>query len=107
VQSPPIVDHHGSRVVAWRGTPLLPCDKIPITEERTSSIIVMRTGQKDQGVIGLYQTKLPDEYEPGLSVRRMDVNDKAVASYLVTTYFSAAVLIPDALGILENVQIGR
>lgn len=26
---------------------------------------------------------------------------------LVTTYFSAAVLIPDALGILENVELGR
>ena len=36
----------------------------------------------------------------------MDINDKAIASYLVSAYFSAAVLIPDALGILEDVQIG-
>jgi Phage capsid-like protein len=37
----------------------------------------------------------------------MDVDEKAVTSYLVTTYFSAAVLVPDALGVLENVQLGR
>ncbi len=27
--------------------------------------------------------------------------------YLVTAYYSAAVLVPDALGILEDVEIGR
>jgi len=35
------------------------------------------------------------------------INDKAILSYLVTCYFSTAVLVPDALGILENVEIGR
>jgi hypothetical protein len=28
-------------------------------------------------------------------------------SYLVSAYYSAAVLVPDALGILENVELGR
>jgi hypothetical protein len=28
-------------------------------------------------------------------------------NYLVTAYFSAAVLTPDALGILESVELGR
>jgi len=100
------VEVHGSKVLAWRGVPILPCDKIPITEARTSSILVLRTGQDDQGVIGLHRTGIPDEVEPSLSVRRMDVNEKAVTSYLVSAYFSAAVLIPDALGVLENVEIG-
>jgi hypothetical protein len=67
----------------------------------------MRTGEKNQGVIGLHPSKLPDEIEPSLNVRFMGINEKAVMSYLVTTYFSAAVLIPDALGILESVEIGR
>ena len=31
----------------------------------------------------------------------------AIISYLVTAYYSAAVLVPDALGVLENVEIGR
>ncbi|MCI3935425.1 family 2B encapsulin nanocompartment shell protein [Streptomyces sp. AN091965] len=104
---PDNVDLGGQQVPAWRGVPILPCNKIPITKEHTSSILAMRVGEDNQGVIGLHQTGLPDEYEPGLSVRFMGLNDQAVTSYLVTTYFSAAVLVPDALGVLENVQIAR
>jgi hypothetical protein len=37
----------------------------------------------------------------------MGINEKAVISYLVSSYYSAAVLVPDALGILESVEIGR
>ena len=96
----------GRPVHSWRGVPLLPCDKIPITEQNTTSIIAMRTGEEDNGVIGLRQTGIPDEREPGLSVRFMHVNDKAILSYLVSTYYSAAVLVPDALGVLEDVQVG-
>jgi hypothetical protein len=72
-----------------------------------SSILAMRTGEEDHGVIGLHQTGLPDEYRPGLNVRFMGVNERAVISYLVSTYYSAAVLVPDALGVLENVETGR
>ncbi len=97
----------GSRVMAWRGVPLLPCNKIPITPEQTSSILVLRTGEEDHGVVGLHQVGIPDEYQPGLSVRFMGVNERAVLSYLVSTYFSTAVLVPDALGTLEDVEIGR
>lgn len=104
---PSTVEVHGKNVMAWRGVPLLPCDKIPITEARTSSILVMRVGEEDQGVIGLHRTGLQDEVEPGLSVRRMDIGEQAITSYLVSTYFSAALLIPDALGVLENVELGR
>ncbi|TAG47142.1 MAG: Crp/Fnr family transcriptional regulator, partial [Oscillatoriales cyanobacterium] len=100
-------DMDGSKVIAWRGVPLLPCNKIPITKNQTSSILVMRTGEEDQGVIGLQQTGIPDEYQPGLSVRFMGISEKAIMSYLVTAYYSAAVLVPDALGILEDVEIGR
>jgi hypothetical protein len=104
---PDHVDLHGDRVPAWRGIPILPCNKIPITRENTSSIIVIRTGEDNQGVVGLHQTGIPDEYEPGLSVRFMGINDKAIISYLVSAYYSAAVLVPDALGVLENVEIAR
>ncbi|MGQ4422916.1 family 2B encapsulin nanocompartment shell protein, partial [Streptomyces violaceoruber] len=102
---PDHVDLGGQSVPAWRGVPILPCNKIPISKEQTSSIIAMRTGEKNQGVIGLRQTELPDEYEPGLSLRFMGINEQAVISYLVSTYYSAAVLLPDALGVMENVQI--
>ncbi|MFI6082816.1 family 2B encapsulin nanocompartment shell protein [Streptomyces sp. NPDC051217] len=102
---PDHVDLGGQQVPAWRGVPILPCGKIPITREKTSSILVMRTGEDNQGVIGLRQTGLPDELEPGLSVRFMGIDEKSIISYLVSTYYSAAVLVPDALGVLENVQI--
>ncbi|MFD3566883.1 family 2B encapsulin nanocompartment shell protein [Streptomyces sp. NPDC058667] len=104
---PDTVELDGHRVLGWRGVPILPCDKIPISKENTSSILAMRLGEDNQGVIGLRQTGLPEEYEPGLSVRFMGIDEQAIMSYLVTTYYSAAILVPNALGVLENVQIAR
>ncbi|MGW5660384.1 family 2B encapsulin nanocompartment shell protein [Streptomyces sp. NPDC003758] len=104
---PETIDIGGNRIPTWRGVPIYPCNKIPVTEARTTSIIAMRTGEEDQGVIGLRQSGIPDEIEPSLSVRFMGINEQAIISYLVTAYYSAAVLVPDALGVLENVEIGR
>lgn len=101
------VELDGQTVPSWRGVPVLPCNKIPISNTHTTSFIVMRTGEDQQGVIGLHQTGLPDEYQPSLSVRFMGINEKALISYLVSAYYSAAVLVPDALGVLENVEIGH
>ncbi|MFE5867374.1 family 2B encapsulin nanocompartment shell protein [Streptomyces roseifaciens] len=98
-------DVNGHPVPAWRGVPILPCGKIPVSEEGTSSILAMRLGEGEQGVVGLRQTGIPDEYEPGLNVRFMGINDQALISYLVSTYYSAAVLVPDALGVLENAEV--
>ena len=98
---------HGHAVPSWRGVPILPCGKIPVDAAGTSSILAMRVGEDDQGVVGLRQTGIPDEVEPGLNVRFMGIDGRAVISYLVSTYYSAAVLVPDALGILENVEVGR
>jgi CRP-like cAMP-binding protein len=100
-------DVEGTKVVTWRGVPLLPSDKIPITSRGTSSILAMRVGEQDNGVIGLHQPGIPDEVQPSLNVRFMGINEKAIVSYLVSAYYSVAVLVPDALGILEHVEIGR
>ena len=102
---PDSVEVAGRRLVAWRGVPLYPCDKIPVTGAATTSILVLRTGEDDEGVIGLRQTGISHEYRPGLSVRPMGGDDKAVRSYLVSTYYSAAILVPDALGVLEDAEI--
>jgi hypothetical protein len=103
----PTVEVDGRHIQAWRGVPILPSDKIPISEDGTSSILAMRTGLDDEGVIGLRQTGIPEEVQPGLNARFMGIDDKAIISYLVTAYYSVAVLVPDALGVLENVEIGR
>jgi len=97
----------GKRVQTWRGVPILPCDKIPISPAGTTSILALRTGEEDHGVIGLRPAALPDEYQPGLNVRHMGISERAVTSYLVSAYHSAAVLVPDALGVLDDVEIGR
>lgn len=104
---PDPVDVDGHRVPAWRGVPIYPCGKIPVSDSQTTSILAMRTGEKDQGVVGLHQTGIPDEYEPGLNVRFKGIDDQSIISYLVSCYYSAAVLVPDALGILDNVLVAR
>ena len=38
--------------------------------------------------------------------RRHAPGQGAVASYLVRAYHSVAILVPDALGVLDNIQIG-
>lgn len=103
----PTVEVDGRQIQAWRGVPIFPSNKIPISEYGTSSILAMRTGLDDEGVIGLHQTGIPDEVQPGLNVRFMGIDDKAITSYLVSTYYSVAVLVPDAVGALDNVEIGR
>ncbi|WP_293351188.1 MULTISPECIES: family 2B encapsulin nanocompartment shell protein [unclassified Microcoleus] len=100
-------DMGGERVMAWRNIPILPCNKIPISNTQTSSVIVVRTGEDNQGVVGLRPAELPDQHEPGLNVRFMGINEKAIISYLVSNYFSAAILVPDAVGVLEDVELGR
>ncbi|TQM26239.1 family 2B encapsulin nanocompartment shell protein [Nocardia bhagyanarayanae] len=104
---PDPVDVDGHRVPAWRGVPIYPCGKIPVSENGTTSILAMRLGEKDQGVIGLHQTGIPDEFEPSLNVRFKGIDDRSIISYLVSCYYSAAVLVPDALGVLDNVLVAR
>ena len=104
---PGSVDFGGHAVPSWRGLPIFPCNKIPISDTGTTSIMVMRLGEEDRGVVGLHQTGIPDEYQPSLSVRFMGISERAIISYLVSAYYSVAVLVPDALGVLEDVEIGH
>jgi hypothetical protein len=104
---PATIEVDGRPALAWRGVPMLPCDKLPISPTGTTSILAMRTGAEDEGVVGLRPGTLPYEHQPGLNVRFMGIDEKAVVSYLVSAYYSVAVLVPDALGVLENVQLGQ
>jgi hypothetical protein len=103
---PPTVSLFGSQFLTWRGIPLIPSDKVGVDGGKTS-ILLIRTGERRQGVVGLYQPNLPGQQTPGLSVRFMGINHKAIASYLVSLYCSLAVLTQDALGVLDNVEIGK
>jgi hypothetical protein len=103
---PPTVSLFGSQFITWRGVPLIPSDKLPIVNNK-SKIILLRTGESRQGVVGLFQPGLPGEQSPGLSVRFMGINNKAIASYLVSLYCSLAVLVDDAIAVLEDVDLGN
>jgi hypothetical protein len=103
---PPTVSIFGSPFLTWRGLPLVPSDKVAIKAEKTN-ILLVRTGEKKQGVVGLFQPGIPGEVSPSLSVRFMGINHKAIASYLISLYCSLAVLTEDALGVLENVSVDQ
>jgi Phage capsid-like protein len=107
---PPTVTLFGTPFITWRGVPLVPSDKIKIEGSNGSEatkIVLVRTGEKKQGVVGLFQPGVPGEVAPSLSVRFMGINRKAIASYLISLYFSVAVLTDDALAVLEGVEVGR
>jgi hypothetical protein len=103
---PPTVSLFGSQFVTWRGIPLIPSDKVPVEEGKTK-ILLLRVGDKRQGVVGLYQPGLPGEQSPGLSVRFMGIDRNAIASYLISLYCSLAVHAEDALAVLDDVEIDK
>lgn len=103
---PPTVSLFGSQFITWRGVPIIPSDKLRVTKGKTN-ILLIRTGESRQGVVGLYQPNLPGQQTMGLSVRFMGINHKAIASYLVSLYCSLAVLTDDAIAVLENVDVGN
>jgi hypothetical protein len=104
---PPTVTLFGSQFITWRGVPLIPSDKVPVDKHGKTKILLLRTGEARQGVVGLFQPGLPGEQGLGLSVRFMGINRKAIASYLVSLYCSLAVLTEDALAVLDGVDIGK
>jgi len=111
---PATVSLFGAQFLTWRGLPIIPTDKLLVDGETSpkasigkTNILLLRVGEKKQGVVGLYQPGLPGEQTPGLSVRFMGINRSAIGSYLVSLYCSAAVLTDDAIGALENVDVGN
>jgi hypothetical protein len=102
---PPTVTLFGSPFITWRGIPLIPSDKLPLSPEGTTSILLLRVGETQRGVVGLQKAGVTGEIEPGLSVRYMGTNENSIASHLVTRYFSVAALDEDAIGLLGNVSV--
>ncbi len=103
---PPTVSLFGSQFLTWRGVPLIPSDKIAVDRNKTK-ILLVRTGEKRQGVVGLFQPGLTGEQGPGLSVRFMGINRSAIASYLISLYCSLAILTDDAVAVLDGVVVDR
>ena len=103
----------GTPVILWRGIPIIPSDKLEVKSDYHShqwlgitSIILVRVGEAEQGVVGLHQAGISGEISPSLSARLMGLDKLGVASYLLTLSSSAAVLTDDAIAVLENVEVG-
>ena len=112
---PPVtVNIAGGTFIAWRGIPIIPTDKLlvdglknPKSKSGKTNILLVRTGEAKRGVIGLFQRNLKNEQSRGLSVRFRGIDDKGVASYLLSLYCSAAILADDAIAVLEDVEVGE
>lgn len=111
---PVVVNIAGGNFLTWRGIPVVPTDKLlvdglknPKSESGKTNILLIRTGEAKRGVIGLFQAGLKNEHSRGLSVRFRGIDDKGVASYLLSLYCSAAILADDAIAVLEDVEVGE
>ena len=112
---PPVTANiNGGNFILWRGIPLIPSDKMlvdglknPKSQSGKTNILLIRTGETKRGVIGLYQTGLQGEQSRGLSIRFRGIDDKGIASYLLSLYCSAAILADDAIAVLEDVEVGE
>ena len=105
---------YGGTFILWRGIPLVPTDKLfvdglknPKSKVGKTNILLVRTGETKRGVLGLYQAGLQNEHSRGLSVRFQGIDNKGLASYLLSLYCSAAILADDAIAVLEDVEVGE
>lgn len=94
----------GSVFTTWRGIPLIPSDKIPIIDNK-SSIMLLRIGKKNNGIIGLTQKLSDNVHGHNITKHRKGITDNAMIEYLLTLYYSVSILNDDALGVLENVHV--
>ena len=111
---PATVNINGGTFLTWRGIPIVPSNKLlvdglkePKSQSGKTNILLIRTGEAKRGVIGLFQQGLKHENARGLSVRFRGIDDKGVASYLLSIYCSAAILADDAIAVLEDVEVGE
>jgi len=111
---PPTVQMNGATFVTWRGVLLVPTEKLEVNGRtlsrsgpgKTNIILVRAGGEREHGVAGLHQTGIPGEMAPSLSARLMGIDHSAVASYLMTLYFSLAIHAEDAVCVLDDVEVG-
>lgn len=111
---PATVNLFGTPFLTWRGIPIIPTDKLLVDGQRRptgsggkTGILLLRSGEKKQGVLGLYQESVPGEQAMGLSVKCMGLDQNGTTSYLLSLYCSAAILAEDAVGLLEDVDVGN
>ncbi len=86
---------------------MIPSNKLEISKGGKTSILLLRVGESQRGIVGLQKAGVTGEIEAGLSVRYMGTNEHSIASHLVTRYFSVAKLGEDAIARLDDVSVNN
>ncbi len=103
---PPLaVSLFGSQFLTWRGIrwPVFVRMSVPVADSKT----VCASARSAKAIVSLFQPGHGGEQVQGLSVRFMGINRNAIASYLISLYCSLAVQTPDALAVLDGVEVGK
>src|SRR5208283_4569964 len=58
---PATVSIFGSQFITWRGVPIVPSNKLAIDSEGKTTILLLRVGEAQQGVVGLQKTGVTGE----------------------------------------------
>jgi len=95
------VEMLGSPFQTWRGIPIIPSDKMDIDNEGNTSMLLMRVGAENQGVVGLHHAGIKNEVIPSVSMRLSNIDNKSIATYILSLYHSVAVHTQSALGVLK------
>jgi hypothetical protein len=95
------VEMLGSPFQTWRGIPIIPSNKIKIDAKGNTSMMLLRVGAENMGVVGLHHPGVKNEVMPGISMRLTGIDNKNVATYMLSLYHSVAVHTEEALGVLS------
>jgi len=76
-------------------------------DDGKSKILLIRVGDKRQGVVGCSSQVCRGNKSPGLSVRFMGINDQAIAKLPDLAVLLACGTDPDALAVLDDVEVGK
>ncbi|WP_147326217.1 hypothetical protein [Hydrogenophaga borbori] len=79
-----------ARVLTWRDTPLIPCDTLSLVDGK-GKVLLLCAG----------------DGRPAPPVRACGNQRRAIATYLIVLHQALAGHAPDALAVLEDVEIGR
>jgi hypothetical protein len=95
------VEMLGSPFQTWRGIPIIPSDKVLIDAKGNTSMLLLRVGVENQGVVGLHHAGVRNEVIPSVSMRLSGIDNKSIATYVLSLYHSVAVHTEHALGTLN------
>lgn len=87
----------GYSFITWRGLPIITTDKIPYTAQSLTYVFLIRTGQKDSGVIQLFNATPTKSGFPGVFIETSMTDNLGSVNTRVTLYTNIAVLSREAI----------